>query len=182
VSLRHGADAAELDRLLPRYQFTEHHCTTVAATAERTFAAVEAVDLTDSRIARVLQALWRIPARLFMRAVPNRSMSVKDFVPLARVPPRHVVRGLVSGGGPRTWTAETFVDYAGPGFKLAWSYTVTELGPNRSRIDTETRVLCCDDATKRWFTLYWAIIRPWSGLIRRDLLRLARQRAEAASD
>ncbi len=177
----HSNVSVELDRLLPNYQFTERHATTVMAPIGRVFDAVEAVDLPDSRIARVLQAIWRIPAGLIMAAkgasVPNRSMSVKDFIPLSRIPPRYLVRGLVSGAGKRSWSADEFIGYAGPGFKLAWGYAVTDQGGGRTRIDTETRVVCCDAATKRWFTLYWMIIRPWSGLIRRDLLRLARRSA-----
>ena len=170
--------AAELDKLLPRFQFRERHHTFAAAGTDAVFAAVERVDLSDSSVARLLQALWRIPARLFLKEVPDRSMSVRDFIPLAHRPPRYLVRGMVSGAGKRTWIPEEFVAYQGPGFKLAWGYTVTAVGDNRARIDTETRVLCCDAATKRWFTLYWMIIRPWSGLIRRDLLRIARVAAE----
>lgn len=172
---------AELDRVLPRYQFSERHHVTVGASVAEAFDAIAKVDLPDSRIARVLQSLWRIPARLFMGPVPNRSMSVQDFIPLVSKPPRYVVRGLVSGAGRRSWTPEEFIEYPGPGFKLAWGYAASDLTDGRARIDTETRVWCCDDATKRWFALYWLVIRPWSGLIRRDLLRIARLRAESTA-
>lgn len=173
------ADVAEqLDRLLPQFQFREHHHTVASAGAAQVYAAVERVDLSDSAIARGLQALWRIPARIFLKEVPNRSMSVRDFIPLSARPPRFLVRGMVSGAGKRSWTPEEFVAYRGPGFKLAWGYTVTRLDDHRTRIDTETRVQCCDTHTKRWFTVYWSIIRPWSGLIRRDLLRIAKSAAE----
>jgi hypothetical protein len=106
-------------------------------------------------------------------------MSVRDFIPLSRIPPRELVRGLVAGAGKRDWSPEAFAAYPGPGFKLAWGFAVTALGEGSCRIDTETRVLCCDAATRRWFTLYWFVIRPWSGLIRRDMLRLMRRQAQA---
>ncbi|MBL8629566.1 MAG: hypothetical protein JNM81_08060 [Rhodospirillaceae bacterium] len=169
-----------LNRLLPKYEFSEHHGVTVQASPEDAFAAVAMVDLTDSALARGLMALWRIPARLFMDTVPERGMSVKDFIPLAHDAPRELVRGLIGGVKRQDWAAADFMDYAGPGFKLAWSFWVTDIGGGRCRIDTETRVLCCDDATRRWFTLYWFVIRLPSGAIRRDLLRITKQRLTRA--
>jgi hypothetical protein len=170
--------SAALDRLLPRYQFVEKHATVVRADPAAAFAAIEATDLSDSGLARALMALWRIPARLFIENVPNRGMTVDDFIPLLRAPPRDLVRGLVGGAGKRAWTAEEFTAYDGPGFKLAWWFGVTDLGDGRCRIDTHTRVLCNDAKTKRWFTLYWIIIRLPSGAIRRDMLRIIRGRVE----
>ncbi|MSO96988.1 MAG: hypothetical protein EXR11_02050 [Rhodospirillaceae bacterium] len=124
-------------------------------------------------------AVWRIPARLFVKNVPNRPMSVRDFIPLFRESPQDLVRGLVGGVARREWSAEDFTAYQGPGFKLAWGFSVTDLGGGRCRVDTETRVQCCDAKTKRWFTMYWLIIRLPSGAIRRDMLRIIKRRAEA---
>ncbi|MBL8644905.1 MAG: hypothetical protein JNK21_13300 [Rhodospirillaceae bacterium] len=169
-----------LDQILPRYQFFEHHQTVVQASPERAFAAIEGVDLPDSRLARALMFLWRIPARLFLKDVPSRGMTVADFIPLACDPPRELVRGLIGGVARRAWTHTDFAGHDGPGFKLAWSFWVTDLGAGRCRIDTETRVLCCDAATRRWFTLYWIVIRLPSGMIRRDLLRIIKQRLPEA--
>lgn len=170
---------AGLDGLLPRYQFVERHRITVVATPAQAFAAVEAVDLTDSVLARGLMYLWRIPARLFLMNVPDRPMSVRDFIPLFHRAPYELVRGLVGGVARREWTAEAFKSYEGSGFKLAWGFSITDVGQGRVRIDTETRVQCCDAKTKRWFTLYWFIIRLPSGLIRRDMLRIIKCRVEA---
>jgi len=167
-----------LDRLLPDYQFVERHRVTVAAGPEAAFEQAAAVDLTDSRIARGLMYVWRLAARLVMERVNDRAMSVRDFIPLAYAPPRELVRGLVAGAGKKSWSPEEFTTYNGPGFKLAWGFSVTDLG-GRCRVDTETRVFCLDQATKRWFWLYWMVIRLPSGLIRRDLLRIIKRRAEA---
>lgn len=169
-----------LDRLLPRYQFVERHRIVVRATPNAAFAAIEAVDLSDSKIAQGFMAVWRIPARLLMKGLPERSMRVDDFIPLLREPPHDLVRGLITGTPRRAWTADEFAAHAQPGFKLAWGFLVTDLGDGRCRIDTETRVLCCDAKTKRWFNFYWLLIRLPSGLIRRDMLRIIKQRVESA--
>jgi hypothetical protein len=168
-----------LKRLLPQYQFSEHHWTVVDATPEQAFAAVESVDLGDSRLARGLMYLWRIPARLFMDNVSDRGMSVNDFIQLAHEAPKELVRGMIGGVKQQKWSVSDFDAYTGPGFKLAWGFWVTDLGDGRCRVDTETRVWCCDAATMRWFTLYWIIIRLPSGAIRRDLLRIIKQRLNA---
>ena len=167
-----------LDRLLPRYQFVERHRIVVRATAVAAFEAIEAVDLSDSKIAQGFMAVWRIPARLFMKGLPAKSMRVGDFIPLLREPPHDLVRGLITGTPRRAWTADEYAAHAEPGFKLAWGFSVTDLGDGRCRIDTETRVLCCDAKTKRWFNFYWLVIRLPSGLIRRDMLRIIKQRVE----
>ena len=167
-----------LNRLMPVYEFSEHHQTVVNGTPADVFAAIEATDLSDSRLAQVLMAIWRIPARVFMPNAPTRPMTVADFIPLAHEPPREIVRGLIAGPTRRAWTPQEFVAFEGQGFKLAWSFWVTPLAEGRCRVDTETRVHCNDAATQRWFTLYWIIIRLPSGAIRRDMLRIIRGRVE----
>jgi hypothetical protein len=173
-----------LNSLLPEYQFTEHHMTVVLATPERTFEAVEAMDLGDSTIARVLMNLWRIPARLVIKPPPDRNMSVDDFIQLVRQPPTDLARGLIGGrNAPKdkqAIDAESFRAFNEPGcIKLVWAFWLTDLGDDRVRVDTETRVLCTDDKTLRVFRFYWYAIRLWSGLIRLRLLASIKRHAES---
>lgn len=46
------------------------------------------------------------------------------------------------------------------------------------QLTTETRVRVTDQRARRRFAIYWAIIRPASGLIRRDMLATVALRAE----
>ena len=46
------------------------------------------------------------------------------------------------------------------------------------RLTTETRVKAADARTRAGFRLYWLVIRPFSGLIRREWLRAIARRAE----
>jgi hypothetical protein len=62
--------------------------------------------------------------------------------------------------------------------KAAWSFTVNRR-PGGAVLRTETRVLCADAATRRRFRAYWLAIRPFSGLIRRELLAAVRSAAES---
>lgn len=173
-----------LNSLLPTYQFSEHHTTVVLATPERTFAAVEAMDLSDSRIADVLMTLWRIPARLVIKPPPDRNMSVDDFIQLEKRAPTDLARGLIGGrNAPKDKSAidsEAFRAFDEPGcIKLVWAFWLTDLGDDRIRVDTATRVLCTDRKTLRSFTFYWYAIRLWSGLIRLRLLASIKRTAES---
>src|SRR5262245_37267645 len=40
-----------------------------------------------------------------------------------------------------------------------------------SLLSTETRVHCLGASSRRWFRLYWLLIRPFSGLMRHAMLR-----------
>jgi hypothetical protein len=64
---------------------------------------------------------------------------------------------------------------------FAWNFRLEPLPDGSLELHTETRVAC----TRRWvaalFLPYWIAIRPFSGLIRRDLLRLLKAQAEHAS-
>ena len=43
---------------------------------------------------------------------------------------------------------------------------------------TETRVYCLDEVSRKRFKLYWMLIRPFSGLIRREILQAVKRNAE----
>ena len=46
-------------------------------------------------------------------------------------------------------------------------------------LSTETRVVATDARTRRAFAAYWFLIRPGSGAIRRELLRVVARRSES---
>ncbi|MCU1338883.1 MAG: hypothetical protein JWO19_4464 [Bryobacterales bacterium] len=48
-----------------------------------------------------------------------------------------------------------------------------------TELRTETRVLCADVATRRRFGAYWTLIKPFSGLIRLEMLAAVRSAAES---
>jgi hypothetical protein len=59
--------------------------------------------------------------------------------------------------------------------RAVWNFTVQETRAGRSVLSTETRVICGDPASRLKFRLYWLLSRPFSGLIRRMMLRAVRQ-------
>lgn len=101
------------------------------------------------------------------------------FVTLHDEPGRALVVGSVGAfwrndGGVVRIAPQQFVTDRSPGcVRLAWMFDFQPLDSGRAcRAVTETRIHSNDAAARRAMTLYWLAIRPASGLIRREMLRL----------
>jgi hypothetical protein len=190
-----------LDELMPRYDVVERHETVVHATASTVFAAIRTADLASGFIPRLLLTLRALPAvllspraglenikRRWRRADGRRVLlsgfEQQGFRVVAEQAPSELVIGLLG----RFWTprgsicaevsVETFASGPPAGFALAgWNFTVVAHDARTSELRTETRVLCAPDA-RRTFLLYWLVIRPGSGLIRRAMLSAIKREAE----
>lgn len=62
--------------------------------------------------------------------------------------------------------------------KAAWNLRIEDEGGGSCELSTETRIVHFGTAARRKFRLYWTFIGPFSGAIRRGLLRGVRIRAE----
>ena len=106
------------------------------------------------------------------------------FIRLGERPGREVALGLVGrfwtpSGGRVKVRPDAFRDCAEPGnAKVVWTFAVEPLGTGTTRLVTETRVQCLDAASRRRFRLYWLVVRPFSGLIRRAMLGAVAREAE----
>ena len=191
-----------LDDLMPHYDVAERHELHVRASPDETFAAIRQADLSDGRTTRALLAVRALPAALAAVARSPRAALAElrsrrgrrrgrlgdferaGFHVVAERAPVEIVIGLLG----RFWTprgdlcarvtAETFRAPPPAGRALAgWNFTVEARGDGSCNLRTETRVRCAPDA-RLAFRLYWLLIRPGSGLIRRSMLRSIRRRAE----
>jgi hypothetical protein len=172
------------DRYLPTYDVVMRHERCVAVPAATAWAALQRADLGDSPVTRALLTLrgLRRPGarRLTLATLPDAG-----FVRLDERPDGEVAFGLVGrfwtpSGGRHRITAGEFRDFARPGYaKAVWTFSVAEQA-GTTRLATETRVACTDRASRRRFRIYWALVGPFSGLIRRAMLRaVAREAARA---
>jgi hypothetical protein len=185
--------ATKLDELLPHWDFRERHGRVVAAPARDVYAAIGAVTLAEMALVRVLFAIRSLPASLAgRRGLPsNRAepllaqMLDFGFTVLAEEPGLEIVFGGVAQmwkhGGElvRVRDAEEFRAFHRAGYvKVAMNFLV-ETQAQSARIDTVTRVLATDAASRHGFRCYWLVIRPGSGAIRRTWLRAIARRAES---
>ena len=176
----------------------------VRASPAVVYAAIREADLIGGPITRSLLALRALPAAvLAVQRSPRgallewrkhrarRTGRLADLESSGfRIVAERAPEELVIGTLGRFWTAcglrtdVSATDFAGGpprGFALAgWNFMVTPRADGRTELRTETRVWCAPDVQGR-FGAYWVVIRPWSGLIRRAMLREIRLRAERRS-
>jgi hypothetical protein len=180
-----------IDEFLPHYDVVERHEVFVAATPTSVYRCVRALDVSRMPVTAALLALRGIPHLLTGSVRPSRRVTIDQlttmgFVILGDRPPVEVVLGVVG----RFWrptsgivriSADGFAGYAAPGHARAvWNFRIE---PERGgcRLRTETRVQCLDASARRRFRLYWGVVGPFSGLIRRDMLRAIRRDAEGSA-
>ena len=171
-----------IDAVLPRWDVHERHGADVAAPPDATWAAVQEVTLRELPLTCLLMSLRSLgrPARLdrpFLDAAgfltPLREARHDKVVGLIGCPWQLRPRIVPFAG------AEEFAAFDRPGYVRAATDLRVEPGAAGSRVTTETRILATDPAARRRFTRYWRVVGVGSGLIRRDLLRAVRRRAEA---
>ena len=173
-----------LDQFLPRWDFSEHHQTLVRAPAVQVYRAARTMDLSHSLFTSLLMRLRELPWRLRGRSprLPQKTFTLDKmleagFVLLGQAEPRELVLGLV--GQPWRWSpelvrirAEQFETFSRSGqVKVAMNMLIEPLAPGLCRLSSETRVQATSPSARRRFLPYWLLIRPFSGLIRREMLR-----------
>lgn len=184
-----------IDTVLPRFHFREVHRRTVPASCAAAREKVPEVDLARSPYVAPLFALRSLPGRFAKRGAGENSAKAltagrlgdfftSSFTPIVDAGARGFVLGMVgefwrASGGMRTTTAQTFATDASPGSaRLAWSFEFEPRGEHCD-VTTETRIACNDARALTRMRLYWLAIRPASGLIRREILRLLARDCDA---
>jgi hypothetical protein len=174
-----------LDDVMPAYDVHERHELWVPAERDAAYAAVKAVSAREVRLFGPLMRLRTFgrSRRAFGPDAPllDQMLGI-GFLELGERPGEEIVVGAIGrfwspiGNRPRA-TAD-FARFAEPGYaKAAMNFAVRPEGEG-SRITTETRVVGTDPAASRKFRLYWVVIRPASGAIRRSWLKAIRRRLE----
>jgi hypothetical protein len=177
-----------LDAALPRWDVAERHARIVLAPPDGVWQALRDVSMRDLPVTRGLMRL-RLAGRSSTGA---RDRNVLDALPpgeLARREPHELLLGLVAPTSLRVDVQPVAAlrpvdvdDLTRPlpdgWVRIGMDFRLTPVG-RATRLVTETRVCATGPKAKRRFATYWLVIRPGSGLIRRELLRAVARRAEA---
>jgi hypothetical protein len=67
---------------------------------------------------------------------------------------------------------EFIINASQPSLVIYWNFSFQEISPGQTRVGTETRIYCPTKKAKRKFSVYWFFVKPFSGLIRKELLRM----------
>jgi hypothetical protein len=103
---------------------------------------------------------------------------------LAEKPEEELLLGLVG----RFWTlrgelrrvnTEDFRSFNERGYaKAVWNFSLSRQADETVLLETETRVRCLDEESRKRFRFYWMLIGSFSGVIRRDVLKAIKRTAE----
>jgi hypothetical protein len=188
-----------LDDFMPESDVRASYATRIAASPERVYACLRTADFDRWGLTRALYALRALPriaaapretlCRVLEELRPHRvtlaDMLAGGFTLLGERPGEELVLGTVgrfwrAGGETRPISPARFREPAPPGTaKAAWNFAVGRRPDGGAELRTETRVRCADAASRRRFRAYWLVIRPCSGLIRREMLAAVRSAAES---
>ncbi|NIF33608.1 hypothetical protein F3J29_15885 [Enterobacter sp. Cy-643] len=192
VSERACRRQADATPWLPSFSFYEkHHSPPIEGTPEAIIQAVLALNMEDDPVIRRLLRLRQLPRRLRRALFKSESTEPADTFGFGSFTLLHQSSQEVSFGlAGRFWRplldveslkdAEAFKHFADSrAAKLVLRFDVTPENNGSAVLRTETFVYCPTPRVKALFALYWMLIRPASGWIRRRTL-LSIQRKLAA--
>lgn len=171
-----------IDEFLPDHDFVETHNIVIHADAADIYRTANEVDFSESFIIRSLMRLRGMSGG----SLTMRNLKRYKFEMLSESINKEMVIGLVGrfwtiGGDVQTIDAESFKKFDRKGFaKAVWNFSLAEDGAD-TLLTTETRIKCLDEDSRRSFGFYWMFIQPFSGLIRMEMLKTIKRKAEAGA-
>lgn len=172
-----------IDQVMPVYDRSEVHRRQTAAAPADLWSAIDDLRPDDLPLMRALMSL-----RTLGRRVDGGNRTVLQgfermgFRRLAEERDRELVLAGIgqfwkpAGGLRKVTSKEQFLAFEEPGYaKAAFNFRI-----EHGEISTETRIAGTDAQSQRLFGLYWLLIRPGSGLIRREWLRALDHQALAS--
>ena len=174
-----------IDEVLPEWHKREQHRRRTDADPDGVLRSAEQLTWEEVAAFRILMRI-RAGGRRMNGTTILDGMRRTGFVELARG-----AREIVFGAIGRPWTptggliplaaarsTTSFVDFDRPGFaKMAFNFAVDD-----GELITETRVYLTDATARLAFRVYWLVVRPFSGLIRREWLAGITRRAGSRVD
>ena len=167
-----------INKYLPKYTFKEFHEIVVNSHIENVYYVAKDFDLSKSKIITILFKI---------RGLPTKRLNLQNFIDdigFTNLEENYPYESLV-GFWARVKIAkipsyEDFVDDSiSSWIKVVWNFQFEKLEKDKTKVSTETRVLCVAPITKLTFGLYWCIIKPFSGLIRKRMLKIIKDDSEA---
>jgi hypothetical protein len=171
----------KLDELMPRADVAARYETRVLASLERTREALRGADFSQLPLTRVLMGLRKLGwgrQKSAQAASQEERLRAAGFISIPTGSENELLLGVVGrfwkldSGTVRGLRAEEIIAFERDGFvKAMWNFTVERESDSQTLLATETRVLAYGAAARRQFRAYWLLVGPFSGLIRKEMLR-----------
>ena len=172
-----------IDSYLRAPHHAERHSIAIGAPPECVYPLARHLDFNDSRVTRWLFRLRGMPADDLRIDAMLSPAGTAGFTILEERPPEEFVIGVMARGtrAEAIPDGEAFRRFRpASGLRIAWNFAIAP-APGGCKVTTITRVECFGAAVRTLFALYWLVIRPFSGWIRREMLRLLKQQAESSA-
>lgn len=149
-----------IDKYLPAYNYNEYHEKSINAAAEKCFLKAKNLDMGRSFITKALMKLRGLPTKdlTLQEVIKNNCFTYLEEDPYT----------------------EFVIDASQHNTKIIWNFYFREIENNETLVSTETRILCLTKRSKVLFSLYWFFVKPFSGIIRLEMLRLIKKKAESS--
>ncbi len=181
-------DRPRIDEFLPAHDFSARYEIRINAPASRVYECLLRSDFSALWLVRLLMTL-----RTGKRQAANRKPSDlrqrllgTGFVMLVEVPEEEVAIGVAGrfwrpdGGRYRELTANEFAGFSRPGYaKAVWNFKLRPDSRENTVLSTETRIKCFGRSASWKFRLYWTLVGPFSGLMRKAILKQVKTAAES---
>lgn len=163
-----------LDKYLPVYDYNEIHSIVINSPQEECYKGAMSLDLSKSKI---ISFLFRLRGLPFSKTTLEGLTKDMKFTMLEETHFSEFIYGF--------WLkkeiewVEDKAEFAsggeGYGAKVVWQFMFTSTSKGMCEVSTETRVKCLTKKVKVLFSIYWFFIKPFSGLIRMEMLKLLRR-------
>jgi len=181
-----------IDSFAPEFDATEVHRIAINASRQTVYETLKTADLGRSPVVKLLLWLRSMPGFIAGRgnsAPRNQESTLQTLIDsgfglLSESPSEEIVLGVTGRFWRPTGNLSAFkradFDHPVPAglARGVWNFSVSESQQGQTILQTETRVICGDAASRRKFLAYWFVVRPFSGLIRLIMLRNVRKAAE----
>jgi hypothetical protein len=169
-----------LDEVLPTFDISASYSVRIRATPQRIYNVLQE-GIPTGAITKILMIMRGLP-RIARRQKPRPAQDA--FYRLMQLKDREIVIGIVG----QFWkpvsdpvpirSLDEFLAFDRIDFsKAALNLKIIPIQARECRVTTETRVLSYGRA-KQDFKSYWQMIAPFSGMIRKEILRKIKKKAE----
>jgi hypothetical protein len=177
-----------IDEFLPIYDISASYEVRISVPPSLVYRCLLRSDFNKPWLVRLLMTIRtgkRPPRNRVPGDLPQR-LGGTGFVILDDVPGEELVIGVAGkfwrpdGGRCLDLTAGDFVGFSRTGYaKVAWNFRLRTESPKCTMLSTETRIKCFGRAALWKFRCYWSLVGPFSGLIRKAILKQVKTEAES---
>ena len=179
----------KIDEFVSDYDFGASYDIHISAPPSVVYERLLWLDFNEVWINRILETLrtGKLVSPSRVAATLSQRLQGTGFVMLAKVPNEELLMGIAGrfwrpdGGRCLDLRVGDFVEFTRRGYaKVAWNFSLRADASGETVLSTETRTKCFGRAATWKFGIYWYLIYPFSGLIRKAILNRVKSDAESA--